>query len=69
MNTRVKELKEQALLLSPGEREQLAGEILHSLDSEQLTDIDKAWIAEAEKRYTEYKSGKRNPYYWEQRDK
>ena len=64
MTTKVKELKELALLLSPEEREILAQEILHSLDNTSLTDIDKAWIEEAEKRYEVYKNGKRKtiPY-------
>ena len=59
MTAKIKELKEQALLLTPEEREILAQEILHSLADESLTDIDKVWINEAEKRYTLYKKGKR----------
>ena len=64
MTARVIELKEQALLLSPQEREILAEEILHSLGNEDLNDVDSAWIEEAEKRYKAYQSGKRKtiPY-------
>ena len=58
MTIQIKKLKDQALLLSPEEREILAEEILHSLDNELLSNIDKAWIEEAEKRYDNYKSGK-----------
>ena len=64
MTAKIRELKEQALLLTPEEREILVQEILNSLDNASLTEVDKAWIEEAEKRYEEYKKGKRKtiPY-------
>jgi hypothetical protein len=37
----------------------LADRLLSSLDEDVFTDIDVAWIAEAERRYQEYKEGKR----------
>lgn len=41
------------------ERAFLADRLLSSLDGEVLSDVDAAWIAEAEHRYQEYKEGKR----------
>ncbi len=37
----------------------LADRLLSSLDGDVLSDVDAAWIAEAEHRYHEYKEGKR----------
>ncbi len=37
----------------------LADRLLSSLDGDILSDVDAAWIAEAEHRYHEYKEGKR----------
>ena len=41
------------------ERAFLADRLLSSLDEEVLNEVDAAWIAEAERRFEEYKSGKR----------
>jgi len=51
------EIQRQALQLSPPERESLAGSLLHSLKNEPLSDIDKAWVIEAERRFEEIISG------------
>ena len=45
--------------LSSQERAFLADRLLSSLDGEEFSDIDSAWIIEAEVRYKEYKEGKR----------
>jgi len=45
--------------LSSQERAFLADRLLSSLDGEELSDIDAAWITEVEFRYKEYKEGKR----------
>jgi putative addiction module component (TIGR02574 family) len=45
--------------LSSQERAFLADRLLSSLDGEGFSDIDSAWITEAEFRYKEYKEGKR----------
>jgi len=58
MRANLKEVEEQALRLSPRDREILAETILHSLEGESITEIDEAWVAEAEKRYQSYKKGK-----------
>jgi putative addiction module component (TIGR02574 family) len=58
MSPILKELERKALELSPQEREELADNILRSLDDAPLTTIDEAWVAEAEQRYNDFKSGK-----------
>ncbi|MFQ5604919.1 MAG: addiction module protein [bacterium] len=52
-----KELEKQALLLSPEDREVLIQKLVHSLDNAPTTEVDEAWIEEAEKRYREFKKG------------
>jgi putative addiction module component (TIGR02574 family) len=52
------EIQRQALQLPPHDREKLAGSLLHSLENEPLNDVDKAWIAEADKRFDEIISGR-----------
>lgn len=48
------------LSLSRQERAFLADRLLSSLDGDNaLSDVDIAWITEAERRYNEYKDGKR----------
>jgi putative addiction module component (TIGR02574 family) len=58
MTANLKEVEKQALRLSPRDREILAEIILRSLEGESITEIDEAWVAEAEKRYQSYKNGK-----------
>ena len=58
MATQLKEVEQQALELSPHDREVLADRLIHSLDDEPLSDVDEAWIQEAERRYQDYKNGK-----------
>lgn len=53
----VKELEAEALSLSPAERETLATELLRSLDAQPLSDVDAAWVAEADRRFAELRSG------------
>lgn len=57
MSTELKEIEQQALLLPPKDREILAQRLMHSLDNAPLTDVDEAWIQEAERRYKHYKDG------------
>lgn len=59
MSELLKRIESEALGLSVQERAFLADRLLSSLGENQLTDIDAAWIAEAERRYEEYKQGKR----------
>ncbi len=59
MSANLDKIEKEALDLSPQERAFLADRLLGSLDGDALTDIDAAWVAEAEHRYQEYKEGKR----------
>ncbi len=52
-------IENEALGLSLQERAFLADRLLSSLDGDALTDVDAAWVAEAERRYQDYKEGKR----------
>lgn len=60
MSNLLEKIEHEALRLSSQERAFLADRLLSSLDDDALTDIDEAWIAEAERRYQEYKEGKRS---------
>ncbi|MEJ2333207.1 MAG: addiction module protein [Desulfobulbaceae bacterium] len=59
MATTIKQLEQALLKLSKQERAYLADRLLSSLDGEVLSEVDAAWVAEAEIRFEEYKSGKR----------
>ncbi len=48
------EVENIALKLPINERELLANHLLQSIQQEELSDIDKAWLGEAEKRYQEF---------------
>lgn len=61
MVTLLKEVKINALSLSPEQRAFLADRLLSLLRGVVLSDVDAAWVAEAERRYQEYKEGKRTP--------
>ncbi len=54
----LKEIEAQALLLPSTDREVLIQTLVYSLDNTSLTEVDEAWIEEAERRYHEFKSGK-----------
>jgi len=57
----LEKIEKEALSLPEAERAFLADRLLSSLGGDVLSDIDAAWVAEAERRYEEYKAGKRNP--------
>ena len=61
MNAILEKVEIEALNLPREERAFLADRLLSSLGGEALSDIDTAWVAEAEHRYVEYKSGIRQP--------
>ena len=58
MSELLKKLEHEAQSLSKQERAFLADRLLSSLDGDVLNDVEEAWIAEAERRYKEYKEGK-----------
>lgn len=59
MSNLLKKIQHDALNLTSQERAFLADRLLSSLGEDALTDVDVAWIEEAERRYQEYKEGKR----------
>ena len=59
MSNLLEKIQNDALRLSGQERAFLADRLLSSLGEDVLTDVDAAWIEEAERRYQEYKDGKR----------
>jgi len=59
MRTLLEKMEQDIQKLSNQERAYLADRLLSSLEQEAFTDVDKAWVAEAERRYREYREGKR----------
>ena len=57
MTKAAKELFREALELAPGERAELAAELIASLDGEPDTDADAAWAAEIDRRAADAKTG------------
>ncbi len=57
----LEKVEHDALSLPQDERAFLADRLLSSLGGEVLNDVDAAWVQEAERRYDEYKQGKRQP--------
>lgn len=53
-----RELESQALKLSRRERARLAQRLISSLDQELDADAERLWLAEAERRLADLKSGK-----------
>jgi len=58
MTVDLDQITQEALSLPSDARATLAERLLQSLDDAKLSEIDKAWIEEAEKRYQELKEGK-----------
>ena len=59
MSNLLDKLENEVLSLPSQERAFLADRLLSSLDGDTLSDVDAAWITEAEQRYQKYKDGKR----------
>ncbi len=59
MTALLEKVEMEVLNLPREERAFLADRLLSSLGDEALSDVDTAWVAEAEHRYAEYKSGTR----------
>ena len=59
MSNLLEKIQNDALSLSGQERAFLADRLLSSLGDDVLTEVDDAWVLEAERRYQEYKDGKR----------
>jgi putative addiction module component (TIGR02574 family) len=63
MKAMTKKLLDEALQLTPAEREALAGELWDSLERDDL-DAEAAWDAEIEGRIAELDSGRVKPIPW-----
>lgn len=61
MTAVLERVEHEALSLSDQERAFLADRLLSSLGGEVLSQVDTAWVAEAERRYKAYRAGKRAP--------
>ncbi len=61
MTGTAKKIEREAMRLPIEDRAFLADRLLSSLDREVMTEVDAAWVAEAERRYAEYLAGKRKP--------
>ncbi|MBC2716033.1 MAG: addiction module protein [Desulfobacteraceae bacterium] len=59
MSNLLDRIEKDILKLNNQERAFLADRLLGLLDGESVSDIDKAWIIEAGRRYHEYKKGER----------
>ena len=57
MATTVEQLAEQAMMLPGESRARLADLLVDSLDADALTQIDRLWLAEAERRRDEVRTG------------
>jgi putative addiction module component (TIGR02574 family) len=53
----IEDLIKRAMELPAEQRARLADELVESLDSEALTQLDKKWIAEAKRRRNEVRNG------------
>ncbi len=58
MPMKVKDIEEEALQLSAHERALLVEHLIGSLEPGEDPEAESAWIAEAERRYQDYKAGK-----------
>lgn len=58
MSSKIQEIENEVLSLPPQERAIIAEHIIRSLDDEEDPEVERLWIAEAERRYKEYKEGK-----------
>ena len=61
MTTILETVEREALELPAEARAFLADRLLSSLGGEIMTEVDAAWVAEAERRYSEFKTGTRKP--------
>ena len=62
----IKQLIENAKLLSPKERAFIAQCLISSLETKQDDYVDNAWADIAQKRYDEISNGEVNPVTWEE---
>lgn len=51
-------IEKAAMKLSPRVRSRLAATLLSSLDTEDVVEIERVWVEEANRRYRAYRSGR-----------
>lgn len=66
MTDRTKQLLEQALSLSEGERAEIAGVLIESLEPAPDTNVEEAWRREVARRVAELDSGAARTVPWEE---
>ena len=59
MSPQLLEIEHKAFRLPVKDREALAGRLMHSVDEKPLTEIEEAWVQEAERRFAGYRKGER----------
>jgi putative addiction module component (TIGR02574 family) len=59
MSPQLLAVERQAAHLAPKDREILAERLIQSLDAVPLTDVEEAWVKEAERRFTAWRRGER----------
>ena len=57
----LEKLEQDIMRLPENERAFLADRLLSSLGGEDFNEVEAAWVIEAERRYHEYRKGKRQP--------
>ena len=58
MTPLLEKIERQAKALSREDRERLAQDLMAGLEDSPLSEIDQAWIDEAERRYDDWKAGR-----------
>ena len=59
MSPHLREIERRAIRLAGPDREMLAERLIQSLDRVPLTDVEEAWVREAERRFASYRRGAR----------
>jgi putative addiction module component (TIGR02574 family) len=57
MSNGFSEIEREAQKLSAAERERLAQRLFESVHRKELTEVDEVWLAVAEERFSDYRSG------------
>ena len=58
MTALLEKIEREAKELSREDRERLASDLIAGLDNVPLSEVDQAWIDEAERRYDDWKAGR-----------
>lgn len=67
MSPSVRDLYEKAAGLPPGERAELAGLLLESLEDRQRDErVEQAWASEIERRMADYRAGRVKTLSWQE---